>query len=703
MQVTAGPDTTFLQVVKMAADGNCLFHALLHTHRRATEDENSDGTFPADLGEVLRRDLTSFLIAHAFEQGEFAESWLEEAEQLARGSEVAWAGHVSIVAFSLMHKCRVHVHTPDSIVPTDSTHRDFQDLAVLYNGQDHYDALVEAEDVGLLVPAWEGQTWPVRYWRLPDGLPPLEVYDALPPIEMTKSLESITVSELPYRTDDLLDEVCKAVVAPTSSHPHRELEDAITKLASTRLRDHPTIPPLALPEEVDAGKAWPHAFCAFSGCVWTARKGTEDDLLQHLHEQHGSDLDPLAALLGNGHHDQRDFLSVYNAALSVKCRAAAPLAGSSLDRVALEKFAEATAEDHVESLICFSCACTYTRIAETEDRGDIQWHRPLEQTNKFLGQPVKAIEQLLGLDHFLGKYNHLLEDAKLTDSEDFENWHLKLAGEAQDVRLLCCPEDHRCTRSSEHPRARLLCEQCEVPICRSCLDCLSKKKLPPASLANDMWTGYGPERLYQDKVTVMEMLCASPYITNLVCLTMEARYRVEGAPLDQTAHMPRHRFGARGNAITFPLPWEDLLRKLNDQDTTPADLPRSPNELSDVVRVILKTNKTGQTSQADLKNLIHQARVRRHVVVQLILDMRRCGHPCFQDIQEEKVREKAVSLPEDGVPPEVVKIFAGQLDDSQEKLQPQKAATPVDGLRTMDQARDDESAVDFSSKHTRFA
>ena len=58
----------------------------------------------------------------------------------------------------------MRVHTPDSNVPTDSTHRELQEFTdlpiihVLYNGEDHYDTLVEAEDLGLLVPAWEGQT-----------------------------------------------------------------------------------------------------------------------------------------------------------------------------------------------------------------------------------------------------------------------------------------------------------------------------------------------------------------------------------------------------------------------------------------------------------------------------------------------------------------------------------------------------------------
>ena len=69
-------------------------------------------------------------------------------------------------------------------------------------------ALVEAEDVGLLVPVWEGQTWPVRYWRLPD--------------EKSRSADSVVAPEAPNRAEDILDEVCKAVVAPASTHPHRQ-------------------------------------------------------------------------------------------------------------------------------------------------------------------------------------------------------------------------------------------------------------------------------------------------------------------------------------------------------------------------------------------------------------------------------------------------------------------------------------------------
>lgn len=117
----------------------------------------------------------------------------------------------------------------------------------------------------------------------------------------------------------------------------------------------------------------------------------------------------------------------------------------------------------------------------------------------------------------------------------------------------------------------------------------------------------------------MELICASPCVTTLICMPMEARHRHESGPLDERAHMPRHRLGARGNALTFPMPWEDLLQSLQGQLDgelgSPQLLPRSGKQLSEVVRVILKTNKKGETTTADIKTLIHQANVRREARV----------------------------------------------------------------------------------------
>ena len=637
-----------LELKKMTGDGNCLFHAL-------GEKERDDAV-------SLREEIIDFLEETAKDQEkEQEEVWLEEAAYL-RNDPSAWGGDTAIVAFTLMRHQRVMLHWrgDDGRIHTDErTHlkvaeelqAESQDITHLwYNGTDHYD---------LLLPS---QT---------DGPP------------------SPTADPADAKLEDVLEEVSRAAVAAASDHPHRALEDAIKSLADGRIRDEPTIPPLASRRDVDAGEAWPHAFCAFSGCIWSSRTGGEEDLELHLADQHASDLLPLATLLPG--KDSNKFLSVYNAAISVKCRAQAPIAGSSLDRSALAKFAAATARDNVESLVCFSCACTYTRLAETENKGEIRWHRPaMPADGTFLGQPLEIMKNLLGVDQFLAKYDELEGGAKMSDSEDLGGWQVSVTdGRGSTFMLLGCPEDHRCTANPEHPRQGTLCEHCELPICQSCHDHLCKKKLPPLSLANDMWSGYGPETLYSQNVTVMEMLCASPCITTLVCLSMEARHHGEEVPgksMDETAHMARHRQGARGNALTFPMPWEDLLQKLQHQNgPEAAALPRSPQELSGIVRVILTTNKEGQTTQADIKNLVHQANVRREVVVKLILDMKRYGHPSFQGIDEQQVLEKAASLPEDGVPAEVVKIIH-QLDGSQEKLQPQKAATPTDGMQTLDQA-----------------
>ena len=103
-------------------------------------------------------------------------------------------------------------------------------------------------------------------------------------------------------------------------------------------------------------------------------------------------------------------------------------------------------------------------------------------------------------------------------------------------------------------------------------------------------------------------------------MSMEARYEDnvrqearEAAPLNSTAQMARHRFGARGNALTFPLPLEDLFLALQGlgEDAAPLELPRSGAELAQVARVLLKTNKEGATKEEDIKTLIHQALVRR--------------------------------------------------------------------------------------------
>ena len=218
------------------------------------------------------------------------------------------------------------------------------------------------------------------------------------------------------------------------------------ELAQEKLREHPTIPPLASLENASVGLSWPRAFCAFQGCTWTSFDGGEDELAAHLDELHGADLQPIAEHMVRG-GAQDALLSIYNAAISSKCRRAAPLAGASIDRTALRSFNQALAGEKVQELICWSCGCCHPYVEEVGDQGPIQWHKPLACTPKnednafqFLGQPLDKIKELLGMDAYLEKYNLIGENgAKLTDNESFATWQMHLP-EPHGGALLCCPE-----------------------------------------------------------------------------------------------------------------------------------------------------------------------------------------------------------------------------------------------------------------------
>ena len=107
--------------------------------------------------------------------------------------------------------------------------------------------------------------------------------------------------------------------------------------------------------------------------------------------------------------------------------------------------------------------------------------------------------------------------------------------------------------------------------------------------------------------------------------------------------MQRHRVGARGNATTFPLPWEVLLRELQKIDTADnasalVQLPRTGKELQHVVQILLKTSD--EKKSLGLKNFIHQATVRRDRVVRLILEMKRLGHRSYMHIEAAAAQKK---------------------------------------------------------------
>ena len=251
--------------------------------------------------------------------------------------------------------------------------------------------------------------------------------------------------------------------------------------------------------------------------------------------------------------------------------------------------------------------------------------------------------------------------------------------------LICCPEDKECKAGCSEHHA---CARCWIPVCASCREQAGKGAIPKEALANDMVVYYAPRELYEFKVTMLELVCASPCLTSLICFSLEKKYRNQRT-LDERVHMQRHRQGARGNATTFLLDWESLLAQFRGYEVNlapqaRAPLPRTGEDLQKFVSVILKTSDTELTPE-ELSKLIHQARVRRRVVIMLIEKACEREHPAFRELDLAQVRLRAErELPEDGVPPEVVAVLP--CDDNLQQIEKQKVAAPVAAPATVQEA-----------------
>lgn len=310
----------------------------------------------------------------------------------------------------------------------------------------------------------------------------------------------------------------------------------------------------------------------------------------------------------------------------------------------------------------------------------IHWVQPLRPNAHapggftFLAMTLKQARTNFGLRTYLERYGNLENGYSLEDHlDDFDDWKATIAtSDGQSFDILCCPEDKRCSNTVPQHRHEF-CSNCEVPLCCHCASHVLQKQpeMPPAALSNDMLIFYAPRELYEDQVTVLELICASVCITSMICFTLECRY---GNLFDTIANMADARVAARGNATSFPLPWRDVLAHLENAETsqgsaTPS-LPRTGEELSNYVHILLKS--TIQDQPEEMKHFIHQARVRRNVVVKLIKNAKRRGHRAYADVNLDDVAEKALLLPEDGIPPEIVQLLPS--DDAMDHLQIQKAA-----------------------------
>ena len=346
----------------------------------------------------------------------------------------------------------------------------------------------------------------------------------------------------------------------------------------------------------------------------------------------------------------------------------------------------------------FLCAQTYPYIA-SEAAKDISY-RSVRRT-PLAALSEAELEEMYGVETYKSRYAPALRSQRAIDeyNAELQRWTCTFHNHdfCTPVNLMCCPEDIRCASCSRDGPPHKLCLDCNIPMCRVCHKAVEAGRIPAAALANGMWIGEphpeyytdmsiqdvsGHITVYQGGITVMEMICASVCYTSMICFSMEYRF---GSMHGTEVNMNRHRVGARGNVTCFPLPWEQLLEQFEEVAQHRARVPRTGDELADLVRVLLKTSATEDSDHTSwLKSCIYQARIRRAVVVKLILDAKARGHPAYGAVDEKQVRERAAALPIDAVPPQLFAILGN--DNSIDKLRPQKAATPVEGRSSAEHA-----------------
>ena len=151
---------------------------------------------------------------------------------------------------------------------------------------------------------------------------------------------------------------------------------------------------------------------------------------------------------------------------------------------------------------------------------EITWAQPVHGKNRTVfSLPLEEAEKLLGMETFTKRY--AAQETSFSQQEvkqELQDWVCEVAMGNASVKLVCCPEDKVCAKRCND---QTMCSQCWVPLCRSCQkDLVWHKKLPAAALSNDMMVYYGPRDACRKEVTVMEMLCASPCLTTMICFSL---------------------------------------------------------------------------------------------------------------------------------------------------------------------------------------
>ena len=453
---------------------------------------------------------------------------------------------------------------------------------------------------------------------------------------------------------------------------------------SRALRDRPTLPPTLNGEtdlpflDVASGMKMPSAHCAFRGCMWSSDR--RDDVKDHVCSQHGARI-----MEECGPRAQNYVYDFYCEAIAVRERATVPVIGFSVDRRSIDQTNEVYNDASIKQLSCLVCAQSKTCVPHTNSLIEYKpaiWLRNLSS---------KSLRLNLDFAHFHTRY---ATSGPLAGAQGLQGWEwrrvLHLPGR-KPLEILCCPEDIYC--NTEH-EPHIVCPKCQVPLCRDCRITMASPDptcAVPMALANDNWYDYAPELIYKWKVRFIEAAAAAPVWTTMIVYYIEED---QGHLLNEHLQQPQYRTAARGNATSYHMPWEDILKSLSKVCADPelSMLPHDEDTLARLVGFQLRSNST------DVAKFFKQAQLRAHVVLKLLYLLIERDHPSFRgkgsaENLRKRMREAVAArypdteeahLPESErqgiIPPAVLKEIelAHVASKKSPSLVYEKAATPAE-------------------------
>ena len=436
----------------------------------------------------------------------------------------------------------------------------------------------------------------------------------------------------------------------------RQLELAIFDVAAT-LRDKPLNPVggrLRFP--------WPSVHCAFNNC---AEEGPSDTwLAKHIDSKHSKVFQACHQIAQQLSFRATNF-EYYCAAVREHERQSLPDTSEQRNHKHQRIFHSEFRDEHIMSLVCFCCARIL--VFDSKDPAcEIQYYKAMEN-GRFMGMSAEQLQNILGLDRYIQTYKPTKYHLR-----DLKQWSVNVIFPHGDtVTVLACAEDRKCTNHLHNTRVCCVCEQCEIPVCTSCAGSLTLKipKLPKFAMSNDMWTGFVLEYISKNKLTYVDIICASPLMPTMISSQIDYfrdGFGVEmhkGASLlGQFAQQPHGPCSARGNITAFGLPWDEILAEfasIMTHGSSRAELPRVGEDLTDVLQIIIRT-EAGLDKDADVREqaILLSSCVTRKYVMELIeigVTYEHVGFQGFQECDIKKMHERAQKhLPVKAVPPEVM-------------------------------------------------